>query len=483
MKRIIACALTLILLICALTSCGATYEKNVWFSEEKLEECLVVGLPGITRSIVKCDDQDVYVSMPNAELKAYIESVYEFLKAQEFMHLGTRGEQAFSFKGLFTQYYFKPVEDLDDFWVNGDWIFVYSDGSVDEDGDVIFCILTIYDYGKRTLTYGRNKEFSYNVKISLRRQSEAPLSGGYVLEEEHEHTITYVSAGESGHFENYTCGCSHDHGAVPHYDEDIDLICDACGYDMNEDYPPLVDVTTSLTQFASWLTELNAENVAEIKTTFEYVGVAPGRLKDISRTTDKTVIADVLDKYASTKMRPVTREETCIDGGSAFTIEFTLTDGTVKQLHFNNGFYAYGLYEVEVSALCYFELDSIPNLEVYNSDYAIPVSKFFGFITYIGTGEVYPGDLGTIPEQQPESICIIDGIGDIGFISIDKKPDKLPEMPIYQIETEFGVLDIYGAYNFEYNGTHYLRVDGGNLLDMIEDAINNNDTKGLEYNN
>ena len=182
MKRIIACALTLILLICALTSCGATYEKNVWFSEEKLEECLVVGLPGITRSIVKCDDQDVYVSMPDAELKAYIGSVYEFLKAQDFMYLGTRGEQAFSFKGLFTQYYFKPVEDLDDFWVNGDWIFVYSDGSVDEDGDVIFCILTIYDYGKRTLTYGRNKEFSYNVKISLRRQSEAPLSGGYVLE-------------------------------------------------------------------------------------------------------------------------------------------------------------------------------------------------------------------------------------------------------------------------------------------------------------
>ena len=95
MKRIIACALTLILLICSLTSCGATYEKNVWFSEEKLEECLVVGLPGITRSIVKCDDQDVYVSMPDAELKAYIESVYEFLKAQDFMYLGTRGEQAF----------------------------------------------------------------------------------------------------------------------------------------------------------------------------------------------------------------------------------------------------------------------------------------------------------------------------------------------------------------------------------------------------
>ena len=50
----------------------------------------------------------------------------------------------------------------------------------------------------------------------------------------HEHTITYVSAGESGHFENYTCGCPHDHGAVPHYDENDDYICDACGYVMPE---------------------------------------------------------------------------------------------------------------------------------------------------------------------------------------------------------------------------------------------------------
>ena len=53
---------------------------------------------------------------------------------------------------------------------------------------------------------------------------------GYKIE--HEHTITYVSAGESGHFENYTCGCPHDHGAVPHYDENGDYICDACGYVM-----------------------------------------------------------------------------------------------------------------------------------------------------------------------------------------------------------------------------------------------------------
>ena len=184
MKRIIACILAAVLFICALTSCGTTYEENVWFSDEKLEECFAVGLPEITRSFIKRYDDDIYVSMPDAELDKYIESVYELLRAQDFEYLGTRGEDAFSFKGLFTKYYFKPVEELDDFLVNGNWIFVYSDGSVDEYGDVIFCILTIYDYGKQTLTYGRDKEFTYNVKISLKKHSEAPLSGGYVLENE-----------------------------------------------------------------------------------------------------------------------------------------------------------------------------------------------------------------------------------------------------------------------------------------------------------
>ena len=50
----------------------------------------------------------------------------------------------------------------------------------------------------------------------------------------HEHTITYISADIARHFENYTCGCPHDHGAVPHYDENDDYICDACGYVMPE---------------------------------------------------------------------------------------------------------------------------------------------------------------------------------------------------------------------------------------------------------
>ena len=67
----------------------------------------------------------------------------------------------------------------------------------------------------------------------------------------HKHTITYVSAGESGHFENYTCGCPHDHGAVPHYDENDDYICDACGYIIGKNVTNTGKVQTAIGEEAS----------------------------------------------------------------------------------------------------------------------------------------------------------------------------------------------------------------------------------------
>ena len=67
----------------------------------------------------------------------------------------------------------------------------------------------------------------------------------------HKHTITYVSAGTSGHFENYTCGCPHDDGALPHYDENGDYICDACGYVMSETATNTGKVQTKISEDAS----------------------------------------------------------------------------------------------------------------------------------------------------------------------------------------------------------------------------------------
>lgn len=242
MKKVFALCLAAILCLCCLASCGSAYKENKWFSEDKLTECLVGDLPTIEKDYVNHNGEDIYVSFTSKEREAYVVSVFEYLKSQNFKYLGTRGEQASTLAGSFTTYYFKPATELSEFYVGSSYKFVYSDGTLDEGGDPIFCILTIYDYEAKNLEYG-TKNFAYNTLITLRYKSEAPLSGRYALnEKEHEHTITYVSAGESGHFENYTCGCPHDHGAVPHYDENGDYICDACGYELNDDIIGSVDV-------------------------------------------------------------------------------------------------------------------------------------------------------------------------------------------------------------------------------------------------
>ena len=245
MKKILALILAALLCICCLASCGSAHKENEWFSEEKLTNCLVGDLPTITKDYVNSGGEDIYVSFTAGEREAYVAEVFEYLKSQNFKYLGTRGEQASTLAGSFTTYYFKPATELSEFYVGSSYKFVYSDGTLDEGGDPIFCILTIYDYEAKNLEYG-TKNFAYNTLITLRYKSEAPLSGRYALnEKEHEHTITYVSACESGHFENYTCGCHHDHGAVPHYDENGDYICDACGYELS-DIPQNDDIIGSV---------------------------------------------------------------------------------------------------------------------------------------------------------------------------------------------------------------------------------------------
>ena len=259
----------------------------------------------------------------------------------------------------------------------------------------------------------------------------------------HEHTITYVSSGESGHFENYTCGCPHDHGAVPHYDEDIDLICDACGYDMNADYPPLVDTTIPLRNLTrcEWLNELTAEDIAEIKIIGEAVGVAPGNLKNVSSSTDEAVIARIFEEYYQLDTRPISKMEGQIDGGGGVTVKFILKNGTAKELYVNNGNY------LDTNG-DYFELLSTPKFK--DTDNA---TKAYGFITYLGTGTVY--------DKDNDSVCEIP-IDELEFVESDGCVDAMVTGYYYTVETEFGTL--YFDYS---NDLFYLKFEEGEV-DYIE---------------
>ena len=182
MKKVFALCLAAVLCLCCLASCGSAHKENTWFSEDKLTECLVGDLPTITKDYVSHNDEDIYVSFTSKEREAYVAEVFEYLKSQNFKYFGTRGEQVGTLAGTLTTYYFRPATELRDFYVGSAYKFVYSNGTLDENGDLIFCIINIYDYETKNLEYG-TKNFSYNTLITLRYKSEAPLSGFYVLKE------------------------------------------------------------------------------------------------------------------------------------------------------------------------------------------------------------------------------------------------------------------------------------------------------------
>ena len=256
----------------------------------------------------------------------------------------------------------------------------------------------------------------------------------------HEHIIIYVSAGTSGHFENYKCGCPYDHGSVPHYDENFDCICDACGYDMNEDYPPLVDTTIPLRNLTrcEWLNEITAEDIAEIKIIGEAVGVAPGNLKTVQSSTNEAVIARIFEEYYSLDTRPISKMDGQIDGGSGVTVKFVLKDGTTKELYINNGNYL----DTDGD---YFKLSSVPKFK--DTDYARKVSAF---INYIGTATVY--------DKDNNPICEIP-IDELEFSIQDYSSGLFANGYEYYVDTEFGKLC--------FAKTEVLAQEGGSLPDVV----------------
>ena len=183
MKKILFGLLATCLCLCCLASCSSAHKENTWLSEEKLTECLVGDLPIVAKDYVNHNDEDIYVSFTSKECESYVADVFEYLKSQNFEYFGTRGEQKDTLAGALTTYYFEPATELSEFYVDGAYRFVYSDGTLDENGETIFCIILIYDYETKNLEYG-TKDFSYNTVIKLRYKSEAPLGGSYVLKGE-----------------------------------------------------------------------------------------------------------------------------------------------------------------------------------------------------------------------------------------------------------------------------------------------------------
>lgn len=243
------------------------------------------------------------------------------------------------------------------------------------------------------------------------------------------HTYEWIARSGYGHQMVYTCGCPYDDGIEAHKDNNHDYQCDVCGWPMDGILPEIYPI---LYEYETWIWDLSADNVKEIKTTAEYVGVAPGRLKDIQRTTDKEVIEKVIADYTyNTTMQRIEREEALVTGGSAFTIEFILASGEVKELYFNNGVYQY--YKPELSISWYFKMDKIPTLKQYTN-----VKNSYSFITYRPTYDLFTID--------GEKVGEFDGIDRFEFVEY-----REPEIPDGEVAISPG------------EATHYIVGDIGTM--------------------
>ena len=469
MKRLIAYVILLSLL--ALLLCSCSYKQNEWYTDETLSKCLLPDFSEPTENYVKQGD-NIYLNFSEEEFEKYLNGVYEYLKSKDFEYLGTRGEFHNSLSGAFASYYFKEADELSEFYVDGDYRFVYSkEGKVDENRDPIFCILKISHFESveiLEINNGRNN-FKYNTVIRLRHYSEEPLSGTYVLRDDnHDHTGEWIPYSQNSHYYEYTCGCTLPDRIENHVYNDVDTFCSICGYDTSDE-PPCVEETIFLRNLTGceWLNEITAEDIAEIKIISGAVGVAPGNPNNILSSTDETVIARIFEEYYWLDTEPISEENGQIDGGGDVTVKFTLKDGTAKELYINNGNYRDPNGN-------YFELLSTPKFKETDN-----ATKTYGFITYIGTATVYDNDNNFVCEIPTSALEYV--ITGYDFSLFNNGYD-------YCIETEFGNLyfvkiEIFASdsddaelvrvdYYFitEFDRENCYRLVGNNLDELIADA-------------
>ena len=401
MKKILDCGLILALALAIFTSCDI-WPEDKGFTYEEYENC----------AIFEFSDFD---GIATVELTRTVLG-----EGTIYYQSNLRGGDI-TLESKENSYSFQPLAELS----ADDGIALNSSGGYVEGGNIEIKIKAHgYVHGEIIIAFTEVALKSVDRYIQL-----------------HEHTYE-KSRDENGHSWSYTCGCETPPNFAQHFDDDGDKKCDECGYVISSFESEYV----MLHKYASWLLEITAEDVAEIKTTFEDIGVAPGTFKDITRTTDKTIIADIIEKYAAVSMKTVPVLDTYVEGGSAFTIEFTFTSGKTASLDFNNGFLGHQ-----------YEVDHIPTLEGYDN-----ITRSYELISYIGTGTVYNNDNTAICEIPIEELEFVKLEGDVG----------VPDWIMYEIESDFGQLFFSSStvfyISYPYSGTtdHYVLV-GKSIEELI----------------
>ena len=267
--------------------------------------------------------------------------------------------------------------------------------------------------------------YIWDGSIFITFASDVPVSGKSILSCEILPKIDgcpfeWVST-EEGHSRRMLCDrCDAPAVVEPHENWDADMLCDICGYNLISTEPPAPTNYFLRNQAgAEWLKEITAADIAEIKIIHSASGVAPGTPKNISSSTQKAAIARLFEEYYWLDTSPIDREDAMVPGGSILTVQFILTDGTVKALTFDNEAY----FDGKGSVYKPLYIPSFNDVPEYTSSY--------GFVSYEGTGTVYDGNNNPVCEIPVDELEYV--ITGYDFSLFANGYD-------YYINTEFGKL-------------------------------------------
>lgn len=208
----------------------------------------------------------------------------------------------------------------------------------------------------------------------------------------------------------------------------------------------------SLSAFELWIEEINVDDIAMVKFTTD-----TSTINDFRHIYSSTFNGHILSMFVTCQqmeMFTVDVTQSQVTGGSATTVEFILTDGTVKTFdYYSNQYYTDGTR--------YFKFKS--------SFYQQELDLTYGFTpATTTTAKVYcVGDTN--------SICSID-TNDIEFIRVTDESVVQGLEPTHYIQTEFGNLfflsDEYfyidGDFFVEGDAEVYYKLVGKTLSQLIE---------------
>ncbi len=161
----------------------------------------------------------------------------------------------------------------------------------------------------------------------------------------------------------------------------------------------------SLSNFYSWINELNVEDIVRVRYEHAFIGVAPGSLKDISYTTNSV---DIENSYRLlfSNVQEISQSEGQVDGGGYVKYDFlTANDETYSVMVCNNRLFIRGRYYRFVDNF-YYEFE-YADKNCYSFDTNdMPAWGKYEIYTY-ATESVKVGDYDGLSEFE---FCVYDGL-------------------------------------------------------------------------